>query len=153
MSWSKPVRPDNVKIVPGRMEVERYIYTPGVHGAELAKAFIKGKILGMKCGDGVYFPPLTFCQDHGEGELVELDNAEWVVETYTIIYEDMHGNRLSEPQIIAVLKPKEAKGGLIHYIKASPEELHIGMEVEPVFRGERKGLITDIEYFKPVNRD
>ena len=33
-----------------------------------------------------------------------------------------------------------------------PEDVHIGLEVEPVFKdaAEREGSILDIEYFRPV---
>ncbi|MEB3780770.1 MAG: Zn-ribbon domain-containing OB-fold protein [Desulfurococcales archaeon] len=150
MSWDKPVRPEEVKLVPGRMEVERYIYTPGIHGVELSKALMEGRMLGMKCGDDLYVPPLTFCPDHSEGELVELEDVEWVVETYTIVQEDMYGGKLEKPQVIAFIKPRGAKGGIIHYLNVDPSEVRVGMRVEPVFRRERRGLITDIEYFKPV---
>ncbi len=149
MSWWKPNRSEDVIIVDGSMEVERYLYTPGIHGVEFAKALKEGRILGMKCRDTIYVPPLTYCPDGSPGELVEVD-GDWVVVTFTVVYEDMYGNKLDEPQIIAVVRPEGAEGGLIHYVKA--DEIYPGMTVKPVFapENERTGMITDIKYFEPA---
>ncbi|MCE4625920.1 MAG: Zn-ribbon domain-containing OB-fold protein [Desulfurococcales archaeon] len=150
MSWWKPRRVEDVILYPGSQEVEEYVYTPGLHGLELAKALKEGKILGMKCGDKIIVPPLTFCPDHVEGELVEI-TGKWRVTLYTVIYEDLEGNRLPEPEILALIRPDGATGGLIHRVKAEPDKIYPGMPVEPVFKPaeERTGSITDILYFTP----
>ncbi len=152
VSWEKQGKIDLLRHVPGKMEVEKYVYTPGIHGLEFAKALREGKILAGKCGEELYVPPKTFCPNGSPEELVDVTDAEWEVVTYTIIHEDLEGNKLSEPQIVAVVKPVEAVTGLIHYVKADPDLIHPGMRVRPVFKKpeERKGLITDIEYFEPV---
>jgi len=148
VSWDKFWEASKIRHYPGTMNVEKYIYTPGVHGLEFAKALIDGRILGMKCGDRVYVPPLTLCPDYEEGELVEV-NGPWRIVTYTIIRETMDGSPLKEPEILAVIKPDNAEGGLIHRVK-SDRGIHVGMEVKPVFkpRDERKGVITHILYPK-----
>ena len=138
---------------PGSMEVERYLYTPGIHGLRFSEAIINGKIVGMECSDGIYVPPLTYCPDHREGRIVELSHdIEWVVETFTVVYEDLNGNRLDKPRVIALLRPVCCKGGLIHYVEADPREVRVGMRVRPVLKpvNERTGSITDIMFFKPI---
>lgn len=146
-SWSKRGRAIHYT---GSMEVERYVYTPGIHGLELAKALMEGRILGMKCGDTVLVPPKTYCPDGSEGSLVEV-TGEWVVETYTVVYRGLEGEDLGEPRIVAVVRPEGGLGGIIHYVRADPGRVSIGMRVRPVFkpREQRRGLITDIEYFEP----
>ncbi|MCE4616918.1 MAG: Zn-ribbon domain-containing OB-fold protein [Aeropyrum sp.] len=147
--WGK--NPWGVYKFPGKMEVEKYVYTPGLHGLEMAKALKEGRIVGTKCGETVYVPPTTLCPDFGEGKVVEV-SGPWYVDAYTVIRESLEGEKLEEPVVIALLVPEDAEGGLIHYVKAEPEEVFIGMMVEPVFRPaeERKGTITDIMYFRPV---
>ncbi len=145
--WSKDPRV-SVKSQ-GRMEVEKYIYTPGLHGLELAKALKEGRLIGTRCGDTVYFPPTTFCPDHSPGEPVEV-KGPWVVEAYTVVREDSEGRRLEKPLIVAYITPLDAEGGIIHYVEASEDEIAPGVEVEPVFAPpeERRGTIRDILYFR-----
>lgn len=137
---------------PGRMEVEKYVYTPGLHGLELAKALKEGRLIGTRCGDTIYFPPTTFCPDHSMGEPVEI-KGPWIVEAYTVVREDSSSRRLDKPVVIAYITPLDAEGGLIHYVEASEEEIAPGIEVEPVFAPpeKRKGTIRDILYFKVKN--
>ena len=153
MSVEKRVQPGFLTEFPGKMEVTEYIYTPGLSGVEFAKALRNGRIVGSICKSKVHVPPRTFCADDYSKEqgFVDLTNKDWFVVTYTIIYADFYGNPLGKPKVVAVLKPREVEGGLIHYVDVDPNEIKIGMCVRPVFRSdkERKGLITDIKYFKP----
>jgi len=150
MSLWKKGRAVDVVHVEGKMETEKYVYTPGIAGLKLAEALIEGRILGVKCGEEVYVPAKAYCPDHSEGEMVEV-KGPWVIKTYTIVYEDMYGSKV-EPRVVAVIAPEGAKGGLIHYVNIEPRRARIGLKVEPVFRPkeERRGLLTDIMYFKPV---
>ncbi len=153
MSWEKRIRSQDLILYPGRQEVEKYVYTPGLHGKRFAEALREGKILVGKCGDTIVVPPKTYCPDFSEEELVELpEDAEWEVVTYTVITRDMYGNRLEKPQVVAVLRPLGSDGpGMIHYVDVEPDKIYPGMSVKPVFRPkeERRGVITDILYFKP----
>ncbi|MCS7107306.1 MAG: Zn-ribbon domain-containing OB-fold protein [Acidilobaceae archaeon] len=135
--------------VEGEMEVEKYVYPPGTLGERVAEALLEGKLLGIKCGNDLLVPARPYCPDYGRGELVEVQGP-WTVESYTIIYKDMRGERLKEPQVIALLKPEGAQGGLIHYLKA--EKVFVGLKARPVFkpREERRGVLSDILYFIPV---
>ena len=149
MWWKEPRRTYRF---PGKMEVEKYVYTPGIHGLEAAKALKEeGRFLGTKCGDTVYYPPTTLCPDYTEGELAEV-RGPWRITAYTVVRETLEGERLEKPLVIAHIAPDDAVGGLIHYVDASPDEVYIGMEVEPVLKPkeERRGNpVLDITHFKP----
>ncbi len=86
--WGK--NPWGVYKFPGKMEVEKYVYTPGLHGLEMAKALKEGRIVGTKCGETVYVPPTTLCPDFGEGKVVEV-SGPWYVDAYTVIRESLEG--------------------------------------------------------------
>ncbi len=149
MSWKKIWKPEKIYHYPGTMEVEKYIYTPGIHGKEFFDGLKKGKIYGMECDNVTYVPPKTFCPDGKRGKLVDLTSQEWVLETYTIVRSDIEGRELSKPKIIGVVRPENALGGLIHYIDVDEKDIFIGMPLKPVFRPvkERKGSIRDLLYF------
>ncbi len=152
MSWDKHGRIHDLIFWPEREEVDKYVYTPGLHGLELAKALVEGRILGMKCSDGsVYVPPKTFCPDFGEGSLVEI-KGPWRLQYYTVVYEDLYGNRLEKPIVVGVIKPDDAVNGMIHIVNVDPGKVYVGMELKPVFKpkDQRKGTITDIQYFEPA---
>jgi len=151
MSLWKKSRVVDVIHVEGSMETEKYVYTPGLAGVKVAEALIEGKIMGVRCRGELYIPAKTYCPDHSEGELVEV-RGPWVIKSYTIVYEDMYGEKLDKPVVVALLGIEGARGGLIHYVDVDPDKARIGLKVEPVFkpREERRGLITDIMFFKPV---
>lgn len=138
---------------PGSMEVEEYVYTPGIHGKILAEALKEGKIVAMKCPDGVYFPPRTYCKDGTQASIVELGDRPWIIHSYTIVYEDLEGKKLEKPLALALVAPEGVKGGIIHKVEESPEKLQIGMRVKPVMKppSQRKGTIDDIVYFKAAD--
>ena len=150
MSYDKSGRLDDLVIFPGEQEVEKYVYTPGIHGLDFAKGLKEGKIYGMKCKNGkIYVPPKTFCPDFTQGELVEIKD-EWILVSYTIVYQDMYKNKLDNPKIVGVIKPKNAETGLIHLLNVPLDKLDVGIKLKPVFRpeNERKGTINDILYFE-----
>jgi len=151
MSLWKKSRVVDVVHVEGKMETEKYIYTPGIAGLKVAEALIEGRILGVRCGDKLYIPAKTYCPDHAEGKLEEV-KGPWVVKSYTIVYEDMYGSRLDKPKVIALIGVENAHGGLIHYVEVEPDTIAVGLKVEPVFKPkeERRGILADIAYFKPV---
>lgn len=140
---------EDVVFVEGEMEVEKYVYPPGVAGAKVAEALLEGKLLGVRCGDKVLVPARPYCPDHSKGELVELQGP-WVVEAFTLIYRDLRGERLGEPQALALFRPEGAHGGIVHYLKA--RNAFVGLKAMPVFkaREERRGVLSDILYFVPI---
>ncbi len=152
MSWDKGRGVRSFIVWPEREEVDKYIYTPGIHGLELAKALVEGRVLGMKCSDGkVYVPPKTFCPDMSQGELVEV-KGPWRLQYYTVVYEDLYGNRLDKPIVVGVIKPEDASNGMIHIVNVDPSKVAVGMELKPVFKpkDQRKGTVLDIDHFEPA---
>jgi uncharacterized OB-fold protein len=130
-------------------------YTFGVAGEKFYRAIKdEGKILGTKCNscDRTYVPATLFC----ERCLQELDSwievgNEGEVYTYTLLYEDLDGNRKQDPDIIAFISIGE--GGLVHRLgEIEIDDLMIGMRVEAVFKpkSEREGSIQDISHFRPI---
>jgi uncharacterized OB-fold protein len=89
---------------------------------------------------------------------------EWVkledtgkVETFSISYLDADARRIKEPILVGVISIDGASPlhGFMHYFdEMKPEELHIGMKVQAVWKPEKErvGAITDIKYFKPFKK-
>jgi len=131
-------------------------YTFGLAGERFFRAIKdEGRILGTRCPECeiTYVPATLFC----ERCMAEL--TEWVdvgdtgeVHTYTVLFEDLDGNPLPEPEIVAFVRMGD--GGLVHRLaEVEPDELYIGMMVRPVFKPpeERVGSILDILYFRPLD--
>ena len=132
-------------------------YTAGIAGETFFREIKdNARIVGTRCTECglVYVPAAIFC----ERCFAQLD--EWVpvsnqgtVFTYTVLYRDLDNQPLDPPAILAYVKLEGSTGGLVHYLaEIDPEDLYIGLEVEPVFKdaAEREGSILDIEYFRPV---
>jgi uncharacterized OB-fold protein len=132
-------------------------YTAGIAGEKFFREIKdSARILGTHCEacDLTYVPATMFC----ERCFAELD--EWVevksrgtVFTCTVLHRDLDEKPLDPPAILAYVKLEGSDGGLVHYLgETDPEAVHIGMEVEAVFKAasEREGSILDIKYFRPV---
>lgn len=112
------------------------------------------KIMGAKCRQcgRILVPPRIFCEE------CFVDDMEWVqVEprgtllTFGDCYFSTDGKKLKDPWMLGIIRLNGSDGGLIHFIgEARPEELHIGMPMEIVFKDKPEGNILDILYFKPV---
>ncbi len=133
-------------------------YTAGIAGETFFREIKdNARIVGTRCSncDLVYVPAAIFC----ERCFAELD--EWVqvsnqgtVFTYTVLYRDLDDQPLDPPAILAYVKLEGSTGGLVHYLgEIDPEDVHVGLEVEPLFKdaAEREGSILDIEYFRPAD--
>ena len=138
----------------------RYAWAAGIAISAFLEGLKRGKILGRKCvGCGrVLVPPRMFCERcfRPTDEWVELPGTG-VVETFSVSYIDTDANRVEEPILVGTVALDGAPPhcGFMHYFgEVSPEELHIGMPVEPVWKpeGERVGSILDIRYFRPRGR-
>ncbi|MCE4601129.1 MAG: Zn-ribbon domain-containing OB-fold protein [Desulfurococcales archaeon] len=153
MSWDKRALPGDVIHYPGKQETEYYLYTPGIHGREMAEFLKRGKVPGMLCGDQLLLPPKTFCPDAelSKGDVIEV-TGPFTVALVTVVYEDFYGNKLEEPQVLGLITVPGAVGGYLGVINADPDSVYPGMKVRPVFKKEeeRTGAITDIMYWEPV---
>ena len=146
---------EKIRFMEGHMEADKYVYTAGLAGEVFLKGLKEGKIFASKCPKcgATYLPARSFCEkcfseitEHFEVS----ENGE--VDTFTIQYVDKDGKPLEKPVIWAVIKFYGIEGGILHKLgEVEPDEVYIGMPVEPVFKPEyeRKGSINDIAYFKP----
>ncbi len=152
----KLTNPEDVRTWPGTIPVE-YVYTAGVAGEAYLRAIKeRGCLAASTCPDCNidYLPPRLYC----ERCFAKTDEprdvaARGVVETFTVAHRDLDGRPLEPPVIYAFVRIAGTAGGLIHRLgDVEPGDVHIGLEVEAVFRppAERVGSILDIEHFKPV---
>jgi len=131
-------------------------YTFGLAGERFYRAIKdEGKLFGTRCNkcERTYVPATLFC----ERCMNELDT--WIdvgiigeVFSYTLLYEDLDGNRKKNPETIAFIRFGD--GGIVHRLgEIDKDEVVIGMRVEAVFKAkaEREGSIQDISHFRPVH--
>jgi len=135
----------------------RYAWSAGPAMSRFLEELKRGKIIARRCNrcGRVLVPPRMFCERcfRPTDEWVYLPGTG-VVETFSVSYIDTNANRIEEPILVGVIALDGAceHCGLMHYFgEVSPERIHIGMPVEPVWKpeSEREGAITDIKYFRP----
>ncbi|MEJ5378374.1 MAG: Zn-ribbon domain-containing OB-fold protein [bacterium] len=135
-----------------------YIYTMGRAGEKFFRAIKeKGQLLGTRCEkcDLVYVPPRIYCEEcmaRLENNYLEV-STKGVVHTFTLCYEGIDGNKLDNPQLVAMINLEDTDGGLVHFLgEVEPKDVYIGIPVEAVFKPkkDRRGDILDIKYFKPI---
>ncbi len=157
--------------LPGLVEYvprARYSFAAGQALSVFLKGLKEGKILGRKCPrcGRVYVPPRMYC------EYCHVPTSEWVevpdtgvIHTAVVSYISTFRERLEKPEIVGVVR-LDAPGypensyefaGLFHkFCGVSEEDVKtgkaIGMRVKARWKPveERKGDITDIECFEPV---
>jgi len=147
-------------IIDGRWDIP-YRHTAGRAATRFFRELKDNKrIVGVRCPTcrRVLVPPRGFC----ERCFVPVDDFVGVEDkgtltTFTIVY--AHFTSLPPPPYcVGIIKLDGADTGLIHYIgtvdlqdmEAAKKAISIGMRLQAVWRDEREGKITDIEYFKPV---
>ncbi|MEW5945767.1 MAG: Zn-ribbon domain-containing OB-fold protein [bacterium] len=144
-------------IVEGEIH-QRYRYSTGVVGERFFRELRdRGRMIGSRCipCGRVLVPPRLFC-DRCFGRM-----DDWApvgdtgtIYTFTVSYLGISAERLTEPEIYAIVNLDGADSGLYHMIGEvkNPEKLKIGMKVKAVYRDrkERTGSILDIKYFKPL---
>jgi uncharacterized OB-fold protein len=132
-------------------------YTAGVAGEKFFREIKEhGRFMATICPecDITYLPPRLYCEEC----FARLD--DWVevrpvghVYTFTVLHQSLDEEPLPRPRILAFIHLDDTDGGLVHTLdEVEPEDVYLGMPVEPVFKAkaERKGSITDIEYFRPA---
>ncbi|OGQ13877.1 MAG: hypothetical protein A3B70_00745 [Deltaproteobacteria bacterium RIFCSPHIGHO2_02_FULL_40_11] len=135
-----------------------YAWDTGQGIGKYLQGLKEGKILGTYCKkcDRTVVPPRVFC------ELCMGSNIEWRVlkdtgriNTFSICYVNWDASRVEHPHLPAVIEIDGAtKGhGIMHVLdEVAPKDIKIGMKVKAVWKRkeERKGDITDIQYWKPL---
>jgi len=137
----------------------KYSWSAGVaigrYLAELRNARVVGRQCD-KCGRTAV-PPRMFC------EWCFRPNDRWVilkdsgvVNTYSISHIAADATRIEEPLIPTVIQiDGTTDAGILHLVgETDPKEVKFGMKVQAVWKRpeERTGAITDIRYFRPIER-
>jgi len=128
-------------------------YTAGEAGERFLQLLKQGKIQASvcrSCGKN-FLPPKIFCKDC----FVQLTEWKEVPEDTATIYSFTKvgaSGGTYHSQLIVLVKFEGVEGGLLGRFKAGREEPRIGMKVKPVFKkkDQRKGELSDIEYFEKV---
>jgi uncharacterized OB-fold protein len=138
----------------------QYNWSLGPAMSRFLEELKNGKIVARKCRKckRVIVPPRMFCEQcYGPtDEWVELPDTG-IVETFSISYLDADARRIKEPILVGVISIDGASPlhGFMHYFGGmKPEDLHIGMKVQAVWKPEkdREGSINDIIHFKPLKK-
>jgi len=111
------------------------------------------RILGIRNKNGdVLVPPSEYDPTTGdslEGEFVEVGPGGEVT-SWTWVPEPSSRHPLSQPFAFALIKLDGASTSLVHVVDVGDiAAMRTGMRVEPRWREEPQGLITDIEAFVP----
>ena len=143
-----------------RYETElRYSWSSGEAMSRFLGGLRDGELWGRECRvcGRTMVPPRMYC------ELCFRPTDEWVrlrdtgkVSTYSVSYVNADASRREgeEPILVAVVEIDGASPmmGMLHLLgEVASDELAVGMKVRAVWkpRGERRGAITDIMYFRP----
>ena len=112
------------------------------------------KILGTRCDqcEWVFLPPRKTCPT------CFTENREWVevsdigvLQAFTVARRQLASLSKKVPVCFGLIKLEGADTALLHYLgEVDPDEIKIGMRVKARFAEERQGLITDIDYFRPL---
>ena len=134
-----------------------YAWDTGVGIGRYLQGLKAGIILGTYCPkcQRTVVPPRIFC------ELCFSPIVKWKklkdtgkVNTFSICHVSWDAKRVETPYLPAVIEIDGASAGcgILHLLdEVAPKEIKIGMKVKAVWKRveERKGDITDIQYFKP----
>lgn len=135
-----------------------YTWSAGVAIGTYLEGLRKGQLLGVRCRSckRTMVPPRMFCEECFKtvDEFVPVQDTG-TVNTFALCYIKTDASRQKRPQIPAVIEIDGAsKGmGILHLLgEVRPADVKIGMKVKAVWKParERKGDITDIRYFKPM---
>jgi uncharacterized OB-fold protein len=139
----------------------RYAWDAGVAIGRYLEELKAGRLIGRRCDKcrRTVVPPRMFCEVcfRPTDDWVVLQNTG-TVKTFSLCYVTWDMVRLTNPQIPAVIDIDGAsKGmGIMHMLgEVEPDDVEIGMRVEAVWKiaKERQGAITDIVYFRPLQKE
>lgn len=131
-----------------------YLYTYGIAGEKFFRGIMeKGTFLATQCKEcGItYLPPRIYCERCFK-ELTDYVDVglKGEVYSYTVCHHDLSGKRMDVPRVVAHVRIQGTDGGIIHYLDVLPQDARIGMKVEAVLNGKKKGGIHDIKCFRPI---
>jgi len=132
-----------------KVDVPRYVYPTGIAGKKFGEGLRAGKILVSYCTscETGFMPPTAYCPHCYMEIKVFIEPEKIILGPYT--------TSKADGKIYALIKfevrGEPVEGGIIHYVESEGDFLEQGVELEPIFKeaGERRGVITDILFFKP----
>ncbi len=110
-------------------------------------------LMGNKCGscDRVYFPPresCPYCRRESMGKMQKLKlSGKGEIVTYTIIHVGPEDFEEQVPYPVAIIQLDEGPKLTAQLVDCSPDEIHIGMKVESVFRKIQQDGSTGAIYY------
>jgi hypothetical protein len=137
----------------------QYAWDAGIAVGRYLQELKKGHLVGRSCPEcgQVLIPPRMFCEScfYPTDRWVTLADTGTVM-TFSRCYITWDMVQLEHPQMPAVIAIDGASPGMgiMHMLgEVDPDALEIGMRVQAVWKPpeERRGAITDIAYFKPVD--
>jgi len=141
-------------VVQGRISLPYRYYVGPIATRFFTELRDNKKLLGITCTHcGItYLPPRATCgRCFSKLEKWTEVEPKGILSTYTVTYYPLNVHPTKEPIIYGIIKLNGADTGLVHMIgETDPAKVHIGMQLEAVFKEERAGDILDIKYFRPV---
>ena len=151
-------QPQQARQVSGNVPIF-HRYTLGVAGERFFKALRdQQEILASpcpKCHDRL-LPPKMYCErcfEETSGEWAPVEGAGYV-RSFTVLHRTLDEEPLDAPSVVALIGWKGVRGGIIHRLQeVAPNQVSLGIAVEPVWAEERTGSMADISHFKPAGAD
>ncbi|MEK7806507.1 MAG: Zn-ribbon domain-containing OB-fold protein [Chloroflexota bacterium] len=147
--------PSDARQVSGEVPIY-HRYTLGVAGERFFKELRDWRrILASpcpKCRDRL-LPPKMYCE-----RCFEETSEDWVpvegpgyLRSFTVLHRSLEEEALDPPVVVALVGWPGVRGGLIHRVLGvDPNQVTLGMAVEPVWADTRLGAMSDISHFRPV---
>jgi uncharacterized OB-fold protein len=105
-------------------------------------------------GGRVFFPPLEYDPETGEGiapELIEVGPLG-TVRSWTWVSEPTPKHPLDHPFAFALITPDGADTAMVHAVDAgSAAAMSTGMSVRPRWRAEPRNRVDDLECWEPAS--
>ncbi|WP_431969933.1 Zn-ribbon domain-containing OB-fold protein [Nocardia sp. bgisy134] len=148
--------PEPVSLMPTPLRME-YTFVAGVGRSRFLRGLSQRKLLAATCPScrHVYLPAPEFCARClvELGEPTPLD-GRGVVSTFCVVSFPFPGQEIDPPYVVAYIQPHGADTRLMHLIReVEIAEVHIGMEVEPVWRegADLEPSWMSIRHYRPVS--
>ena len=156
MTEEKTLSPERISKWRGNIPIH-HRYTVGVAGQRFFAALRDEQvILASRCPvcGACFLLPKIYC------ERCFVETLDWgpvkgqgYIKTFTLVHRNLDEEALAQPVAAAVIGWEGVRGGIVHRIGGmDPSQLRTGLKVEPQWREVRTGNISDILFFKPVDR-
>jgi uncharacterized protein len=147
--------PEPVTSMPSPFRMD-YTYVAGAGRSTFLRGLAERRLLARRCPvcEQVYLPPPEFCSRclSPLADPFELD-GRGVVSTFCVVNFPFPGQTIEPPYVVAHIQVHGAATRLMHLVReVQPDEVRIGMEVEPVWAPDEKldTSLTSILHFRPV---